>query len=360
MESGRSVLDELNVISNLGDDIWHGLKDPGAYEWWHFDALSDDGREAVAIVFSDNYIYSPRYEAVSGQSDDGGRDHKAGFPAVSFSYFIDGRPLYRAVSEFDQEDFIAEDGSPGCSIGRSSFLFRSADYGSGYLVKIVVPLAGGRTLNAHFEWLSIESDMTLTNEDAPKSKCIWNIVAPRSDVSGRVEIEGRRGRRMAIHHFRGTGYHDHRIDFRRSAGSMGEWFWGRAHYYDSTAVFNRYREQGTDESDSNLIVVRDNTIRLRKATSVETEYSRDKYGIRYPTRLRLITEDGLQLKAKPIKTIQSSFYFLRFVSEITLMLRDGIPRKTLGISEFLSPRSVRFKWLNWITKLGNRKNTRKG
>ncbi|HMO80970.1 MAG TPA: hypothetical protein PKD24_09275 [Pyrinomonadaceae bacterium] len=342
----------LSVISNLGEDIWHGLEDPGAYEWWHFDAMSDDGREAVAIVFSDNYIYAPRvppfwdtWGAIAGKR----------FPAVSFAYFLDGRLVYRSIRDHINCDFVAETDRPGCRVGDSSFSFDSAAYGSGYFVSMVVPLAGGRTLKAQLEWLSIESDLSLASEEGAITARVWNVVVPRSDVSGRIDVEDRRGRRLATHHFRGTGYHDHQIDRRGREGISGEWYWGRAHYYDSTLVFGRLRASENDDGDSNLIVVRDGVIRLRRAATLETEFSRDILGIRYPARFRLTTDEGLQVKSKTIKTIQSGFYFLRFINEITLMLRDGIPRKTLGIAEFYPPRARSSRWFDLLKKLGRRK-----
>jgi hypothetical protein len=46
--------------SSVQADVWHPQPDPKSYEWWYFDALADDGEEAVVIMFLDNFIYSPR------------------------------------------------------------------------------------------------------------------------------------------------------------------------------------------------------------------------------------------------------------------------------------------------------------
>jgi carotenoid 1,2-hydratase len=352
MDTDRIGSVKLNVISNLGDDIWHDLQDPGTYEWWHFDALSDDGRDAVSITFADNYIYSRRYK--SGKGDEGlslgGR-----VPAILFSYYSNGRLLYSSVQEYTETQFEAEKGAPGCRIGESSFVFRSADYGTGYFVELYVKLTGGRRVKAQFEWLSIESDLNVAKTDVQHYGYVWNVVSPRSDVSGKIEIEGRRGQRVASHHFRGTGLHDHRIDPRGEIASRSDWHWGMAHFYDSTVVFGRSRSGVEGEGESNLVVVRDGKIRLRPAATIESEFSRDIFGMRYPTRLRIVTDDGLQLKAKKIRTLQSGYHFVRFLNEITLMLRDGIPRKTLGLSEFFAPRSSQSKWVNFIRHLGRRK-----
>ena len=72
----------------------------------------------------------------------------------------------------------------------------------------------------------------------------------------------------------------------------------------------------------------------------------------YATRpAELISEDNLRLRVKPIKVIDSSFHYLRFLSEMTLTLRDGKPRKTTGISEYLSPKTLKYRWLNWWTDM---------
>ena len=55
--------DMFAFSSSVSADVWHPQKHPKAYEWWYFDALSDHGDEGVIIVFLDNFIYSPRYNA---------------------------------------------------------------------------------------------------------------------------------------------------------------------------------------------------------------------------------------------------------------------------------------------------------
>src|SRR5215203_5887797 len=95
--------------SSVQADVWHPQKDPKAYEWWYFDALSDDGNEAVVIVFLDNFIYSPRYNTaektdVNGENT-GSRSER--FPAVSVTYYRDGKQVYRSVHEYPADQFIA-------------------------------------------------------------------------------------------------------------------------------------------------------------------------------------------------------------------------------------------------------------
>lgn len=350
-------MDHVALTSSTGDfafsssvkaDVWHPQKDPKAYEWWYFDALGEGGREAIIIVFLDNFIYSPRYNRDANET--------RRFPAVSFTYFSEGKPLYRCINEFSESDFVASKESPACTIGDSSFSFQTAEYGSGYAVTINARLTGDRRLEANLEWLSIESDFAGEAFCYRDSSHCWNMVAPRSDVTGKITVYDKRERVIDVRQFRGTGYHDHNLDNRWLAKTVRDWHWGRAHYADSTAVFYRYCELGEHTPSTKLLVVRNGELQERDAQYEEQNYVRDKFGIRYPTRLRLISEDNMRLRVKPIKVIDSSFYYLRFLSEITLTLRDGIPRKTTGITEFLAPKTLKYRWLNWLSDMRTGKN----
>jgi carotenoid 1,2-hydratase len=334
--------------SSVDADVWHPQKDPKSYEWWYFDALSDNGREAVIIVFLDNFIYSPRYN----REDDTGRK----FPAIAFTYFADGKPVYRCVNEFAEEEVSADRTSPECRIADSYFKYEKAAYGSGYSITVNVKLSGDRRLEANFEWLSIESDFAAESFCYRESSHCWNMVAPRSDVTGKISVSDKRGRTLDVRQFRGTGYHDHCLDNRWLAKTVRDWHWGRAHYADATAVFYRYCERGQHTPNTKLLVVKNGELRERTAEYDEQNYARDKFGIRYPTRLRLISDDNMRLRVKPLKIIDSSFYYLRFLSEITLTLRDGIPRKTSGITEFLAPKSLKYRWLNWLSDMRTGRN----
>jgi hypothetical protein len=124
--------------SSVEADVWHREKPSGAYEWWYFDALGDGGgNEAVVINFLDNYVFSPRYNGSAG-SEKGRKNGTDGplrrFPAVSFVYYQDGRPVYRCINEFSASSFSASEETPECTIGESSFHFDTASYGSGYVI----------------------------------------------------------------------------------------------------------------------------------------------------------------------------------------------------------------------------------
>lgn len=362
-----SVEENFSFSSSIASDVWHPKEKSEGFEWWYFDALSEDGTDAVVIIFLDNFIFSPRYNSQNKKTSIGKqlknkfflrkREEASAnkFPAVVFIYYRNGKPVYRAINEFPAADFYASREQPDCRIGNSSFSFKSAPYGSGYLLSIDVMLRKKCRLKADFEWLLIESDFLPKPKIDSRDVHNWNLVSPRSDVSGKITVSDRKGVNQDTIHFRGTGYHDHNQDDRWMPETIKDWHWGRAHFLDSTAVFYRYNEIG-QKPVNKLFVVRNGELRARDAACEEQTFSRDKFGIKYPERLRFVSEDNLRLRVKQTKIIDSSFFYLRFLSEMTLTLRDGKPRKTIGITEYLAPKALKYRWLDWLVNMRIGKN----
>ena len=44
--------EKFSFSSSIAADVWHAKENSKAFEWWYFDALSEDGRDAVVINFS--------------------------------------------------------------------------------------------------------------------------------------------------------------------------------------------------------------------------------------------------------------------------------------------------------------------
>ncbi len=351
--------ERFSFSSSIAQDVWHPKENPQAFEWWYFDALSEDGRDAVVIIFLDNFVFSPRYNSPNRKINKIAEKLRSkknltdqtSFPALAFTYYRDGKPKYRAINEFLPEEFQADADKPSCRIGTNDFHLESAPYGSGYLLTINAKMRNNRSLKANFEWLSVESDFTPEKPLRTEDSHSWNMVVSRADVSGRISISDNKDKSLDVVHFRGTGYHDHNLDNRWMPETVSDWQWGRAHFHDSTAVFYRYKENGAADATTKLFTVRNDEMNERDSTYDETNFTRDVFGIKYPQRLTLQTDDNMRLRVKQNKIIDASFFYLRFQSEMTLTLRDGKPRKTIGITEFLKPKALKYRWLDWLTNM---------
>ncbi len=80
----------MRLILDPTEEAAHGewlRRTPGAYEWWYFDALSDDGRHALTCIWFLGNPFSPYYrQAARGQAADPFRHN-----ALFFALYRDGR-----------------------------------------------------------------------------------------------------------------------------------------------------------------------------------------------------------------------------------------------------------------------------
>lgn len=366
--------EKFSFSSSIKEDVWHPKSDPKAYEWWYFDALSDDGSEAFVVIFLDNFIFSPRYNSFCGKeknrlkaaagiindsqvgssdkeiSDPGSQFSK--FPALAFVYYQNGKPIYRAINEFAPQEFSADTELPACRMGENSFQFESAPYGSGYLISIKADLRGERKIEAKLEWLSIESDFLPNNDFGNlKNTHHWNMVAPRSDVTGSIKVTDDKGKALDVRHFRGTGYHDHNTDTRWLPETVKDWQWGRAHFSDATTVYYRYLEHGGDSAVVKLFLIKNGEMESFDAFYEEQKMRRSIYGVKYPQKLKIFTEGGIELTVNQTKPIDESFFYLRFLSEVRLKLPDSDPHEAFAITEHLAPKSLKYRWLDWLVNM---------
>jgi carotenoid 1,2-hydratase len=246
----------LSITSSVRDDIWHPGKSPRAYEWWYFSAISDDGRDAIIVVFLDNFIFSPRHSDPT--LSNGGEmvkirafEPKERYPAISFTFIRDRKVIYRAMNEFSEEDLQSLPGEFCCRFGESRFSFEKQEYGSGYKLSIVAPLGDGRRLQAQLEWLSIETDFSPGISGYKESGIGWNIVSPRSDVSGKIDVSEEGGKIIDSIQFRGTGMHDHVVDDHWLPLTETRFYRGAVHFADCSTIFGRFEEPSDELTESN-------------------------------------------------------------------------------------------------------------
>ena len=355
----------LQFRSSLDDDVWHADPEPGAYEWWYFDAISDDGREALVVIFLTNFVFSPRYNrafADTSRGADATAVRAQLFPAVSVGYYRDGRPLWRVNSEHDGSEFIAHPARPACRIGRSTFELVEAFGVRRYELTLDETLRGGRTLKARLTWEVIDGNFAPDEaDDAPSHAGAphaheWNLVAPRCRVRGDISITDRAGPRTAEQNFSGMGYHDHNRDHRPLPARVAAWQWGRAHFDDgTTAVFYRYQERDHATHDTRLFIVRDGALSITVAEYDARAQRQHIFGLRYPRELNFSMNappsSPLTLRIRQAKVVDASYFYLRFVGDAALDLGEGRVLHAPALSEQLAPRALRWRWLDWLTDM---------
>jgi carotenoid 1,2-hydratase len=211
-------------------------------------------------------------------------------------------------------------------------------------------MQGGRTLEAELEWITIESDLGFEENGGAEGSHNWNLVAPRADVMGRIRVLDGTGTEKTQLEFRGTGYHDHNHDTRWLPEAVRRWQWGRVHFHDTTAVFYDF-EPLEGERVSRLITVRNRETRVDKVRVIEGSYKRDVFGLAYPASTTFVADDGLKLVVRNPRPVDSSFFYLRFVNDSTLVYPDGTAHAGKSLTELLAPKALKYRWLDWLVDM---------
>ncbi len=363
--------DAFHIKSNIHDDVWHADAETAAYEWWYFDAVSDDGRDVLVIIFLTNFIFSPRYNQSTQlhhtpRYETGrGATSPPRFPAVVCSLYRDGRPFIRSISEHDASDFTASTHAPACRIRNCSFEFVHDENGARYELKLDVKLRAHEHLKARFVWRIVEASLLEPDAHASASPAHeWNMVAPRCRVEGSFRITERDNAAREII-WTGTGYHDHNRDTRPLTETVADWQWGRAHFLDATAIFYRFREQNAPQAVTRLLLIRNRKLTIHNARLHTHSARLNRFGLHYPRELSFetIPETGEQnpspvLRVAQHKVIDASFFYLRFHGHATLDLGDGQTHSAPLISEHLAPRALRWRWIDWLVNMRIGRNGR--
>jgi hypothetical protein len=293
------------------------------------------------------------------------------YPAVAITLYRDGRALYRAINQFTAADLSADPARPACRIGNSRFYLD----GVRYALELDATLRGGKRLAGSFTWEMIQSPkfkvqsskfkvqsskfkvqsskFKVQSSKPPSDGHLWNLVAPRCRVNGELRVNDRPALAFA-----GNGYHDHNYDSRWLPESVAAWEWGRAHFADeTTAVYYRYRENGAAQADCYLFLETKDGLQTHPARLVAGREKRHHFGLRYPRELTVEAENA-RLKITRRRVIDGSFFYLRCHDTAALELNGAATKTAPAITEQLAPKTLRYRWLDWLINMRIGRNGR--
>ena len=336
--------DSFSVISSVELDVHHPSKPKAGYEWWYFDAISDDGRDAVVIIFLENFIFSPRYNSAAQSGNINRR-----FPALAFFHYRDGKAMHRVINEYDESEFTSSESTPYCRIGENIFTVVEEKGGLKYIVDLALTEKNHRPFKAHYEFDLMEHSVLSRDSDRNHDAHEWNLVAPKCKVFGystTSENEGLSFRRD----FRGTGYHDHNIDSRWLPETVRTWDWGRVHLDDATVVFYDFVDL-SGKRVTKLVTSRNGVGTITNVAVEERGTKRDVFGLSYPREIVFTGDDGLILSVVNSAPVDSSFFYLRFVNDVSVTTPAGKTFEGRALTERLVPHALRYRWLDWLVDM---------
>lgn len=328
----------MNIISDFSKDTQTPKPLPGSYEWWYFDALSEDGY-AIVVIFYEGNPFSRKYiEALQIDKEAKASD----FPAISISMYRNGKPVYYSFEEVKSNQAAFSANQPKGNIGQNSFSGFSRDGATSYTVQINQLLPNGDSLNGELKFESKISAVPIFQKEenpAVQPKHSWNLIQPKAEVSGKLKVGGTQ---VIDINFEGKGYHDHNFGSEPMKDSFDEWYWGRYHFDDSTLIYYIMNMNGKWEEKAWIF---NDDGRIESTEKVELK---DKglsfFGL---SSARKFEFEGDSFKALLQKSqmIDSGPFYQRFRGEMILK-RGGTIQKAQGISEYIYPSRI-YKKIFW-------------
>ena len=331
-------------MTQLDPDRFFNRTSPGAHEWWYFDAISDDGRDALVIVWYAGLPFDPSYGVAtlrhlkdpSKYPQPRALDHSA----IGFSWYRDGKPIAYALNGHKADRFRHQAGPFAVEVATS----RVERDGSGYTLTVATPTVDGRPIRAEIRFRPADAtepfERDLGTPDAPHD---WILAAADCRVEGSATIG------TDEFTFAGRGYHDHNAGAEDLSIAMDRWAWGRVHSGSFTNVYYR-SEPRRGRPQALWIVCRDGRPELvRERTEViPDDPRRNVFGVRYSRSLR-ISDRVATLARRNRACVDGGPFYLRWLSDFDVEDSSGNRTSgTPGLSELLDTRNLHKPWFNWM------------
>lgn len=328
----------------LDPDRWVNPQSPGAHEWWYFDAISDDGEDALVLVWYAALPFDPAYGLASlrhiRQPDRYPKPNPLDHCAIGFSWYHKGKTVAYALNAFQADQFShgLTEGSLDLNVSRNQ-LNRSPD--GRYQLQVQTPVLGLGKKHAHVDLEFIPNHhMTAWERELGREghSHLWILAAADCIVQGEVRV----GKKLLK--FQGRGYHDHNAGDDELSRSFEKWYWGRFHHDQSTTVY--YVCESMSGQSEGLWLECDSG-QVKSFDSMKSlacqDPKRTVFGISYHEQMS--SPDGLAnwSLGKPVD--QGPFY-LRWVSRHSQICpRSG---HGLGFSELLQANNLNRPLFNWM------------
>lgn len=323
----------MRMIASRAEDAWHALRQPGAYEWWYFDALSEDHEYGLVAIWFCGMPFSADYNAHLEAYERGraAPPNPCDYAAFSFALYHRGRPIAYALVEYD--DFTASTVRPAVCTGRNAFTYDPATATYHLVVDVdlteittVVPVAIGRRLTGAFTFRNLNEDWFSPAWAASVSRTMggahgthtWNLAAPVCATNGSLEITGADGRCERRVAFAGRGYHDHNYDPSPMIRAINRWHWGRCWRGDRMLIYYRNEPFPGRPGAFSFGAVFDGAQPQLVTDAVEVAFEaqrRNWLGLKYPHRLRVtLPETGEVWTIRQRHMVDSGPFYVRFLS----------------------------------------------
>lgn len=350
----------MDALSQLDPDRFFHLKTPGAHEWWYFDAISDDGRDVLVIIYYAGLPFDPSYGVAairhvknpSKYPCPNALDHSA----VGLSWHRDGKLMAYALSGHKADAFHHRADPFEIQVGTSRV---ARDPDGTYRLTVLTPSVEGKPIRASIRFQpAAKTEPFERNLGSPESPHHWILAAPDCRVEGSAAIGD------TAMNFEGRGYHDHNAGGVEMSLAMRRWEWGRVHFLDRTQIYYAsIPRSGKGEPQSLWITYRGGRLEevheVTPEATQESDQKRSVFGIRHAAS-RTVKEvggaDALGARSPITRTtghcLDDGPFYRRWAAGYSRTEAIAEHRiaglQMLGIAELLDTRHMNRFYFNWM------------
>ena len=325
----------MRLVLDPAEEAAHGewlRQTPGAYEWWYFDALSDDSEWALTCIWFLGNPFSPYYRNAALGVPVNPFEHNALFFAL---YRHGGLHAYH-FTRFPASAIVAGDVAPLClRFGPSSVLMPGEGQ---WQISLTDENANGRHLTASLTFTSpplVAGELEVTTLDSEHS---WLPIAPFCRVQGQIELRETHNPGAETVRFHGTGYHDHNWGRLPFDADIRDWYWARAALAGERSVILYHVQPHRGPAFSHLLLFERGRLLRHDAQArvVAARPTFNGFGTRYHS---MLTASGADLEAafRFGKRLDSAPFYVRTLCAATVR-QGGQTDSGQGIGEYLRPR----------------------
>ena len=326
----------MRLILDPAEDAAHEgwlRETPGAYEWWYFDALSDDGEWAMACIWFLGNPFSPYYRlAARGQRAD-----PFAHNAVFFALYRWGRLHAYHFTRYPAVRIEAGGSVPGTLRFGPNRLTLGGE--GGCELTIADENANRRILEATLRFAFSPLLPQAVQGDGGVETHFWLPAAPACLVSGRITLREAQNSGAEEITFTGQGYHDHNWGRLPFAENIRDWYWARVGLGpERAALLYHVRAQGNEKSANHLLLF-DGGRLVHHDAGACVRLSRpvmNGFGTVYATRL-LAGSGDVRACFRLRSRLDSAPFYLRTLCDATVT-QGGKAETGTGIGEYLRPR----------------------
>lgn len=344
---------------SLDPDRFFNFQTPGAQEWWYFDAISDDGKDALVVIFFAGLPFDPSYGTSALKHLDNPEAHPAPHPldhcGIAFSWYRpDGahKPRKGRGNPGHRTQAYALNGHRRDAFDHEADPFRVAVAGSqverdddGYRIIIDAPdWDPSRKIAAELRFRPASGtesfEVDLGSDKAPHH---WILAASDCRVEGTIAVDGPDGQQLE---FKGRGYHDHNAGAEELSRAMTKWEWGRVHHEDRTEIYYIARPRTGPSRSLWLSCVDGKPTEIRDEPQISTlQPWKNWFFVPYHGSLTLADSDGRRLQRWNDHFVDSGPFYQRWLAEFR---GPGFRSNCLGIAEQLDTAKLNHPLYNWM------------